>query len=87
MTSGLRELEGRGVDWIPSQTNFLLVEVPFDGREVYERMLHHGVIVRPMHGYGLPRHLRITIDTEENNERCLAALDEALSELESGRAQ
>lgn len=85
MITGLQELEGRGVDWTPSETNFLLVEVPFDGREVYERMLHHGVIVRPMHGYDLPQHLRITIDTEENNERCLAALGSALSELESGR--
>ncbi|MFB6372863.1 MAG: histidinol-phosphate transaminase [Bradymonadaceae bacterium] len=85
MITGLQELEGRGIDWVPSETNFLLVEVPFDGREVYERMLHHGVIVRPMHGYGLPQHLRITIDTEQNNERCLAALGSAISELESGR--
>ena len=83
MTTGLQELEERGVSWVPSQTNFLLVETPCDGREVYERMLHHGVIVRPMHGYGLPRHLRITIDTEENNERCLDALGAALTEVGS----
>ncbi len=81
LTEGLQELEGRGVSWIPSQTNFLLVETPHHGPEVYERMLHHGVIVRPMVGYGLPRHLRVTIDTEDNNERFLAAFGRALSEV------
>jgi histidinol-phosphate aminotransferase len=81
LVEGLQELEGRGVSWIPSQTNFLLVETPYHGPDVYERMLHRGVIVRPMVGYGLPKHLRVTIDTEENNERFLAAFDEALSEV------
>jgi histidinol-phosphate aminotransferase len=81
LEEGFAELEDLGVDWTPSQTNFLLIKTPHAGREVYERMLYHGVIVRPMAGYGLPNHLRITIGTEEQNARCLEALEAALEEM------
>jgi histidinol-phosphate aminotransferase len=84
LESGLAELRGRGVDWIPSQTNFLLCEMPFAGREVYEAMLYEGVITRPVEAYGLPNHLRISIGTEEQNKACLNALEAALTTLEEG---
>jgi histidinol-phosphate aminotransferase len=84
LEAGLDELEPLGVDWIPSQTNFLLVEVPVEGRDVYQAMMRRGVIVRPVDGYGLPHHLRITIGTEAENERCLDALESALRELIDG---
>jgi histidinol-phosphate aminotransferase len=84
LESGLADLQGRGVDWIPSQTNFLLCEMPFKGRDVYEAMLYEGVITRPVEAYGLPNHLRISIGTEEQNEACLNALEAALDKLEEG---
>ena len=40
-----------------------------DGRQLYDALLHKGVIVRPMNGYGLPHHLRITVGTGAENER------------------
>jgi histidinol-phosphate aminotransferase len=84
LEAGLAELKDRGVDWIPSQTNFLLCEMPFTGRTVYEAMLYEGVITRPVEAYGLPNHLRISIGTEQQNEACLDALEAALDELEEG---
>jgi len=83
LREGLDAMRDRGVDWIPSQTNFLLVETPHHGPDVYEEMLYEGVIVRPMVGYDLPNHLRITIGTEQQNARCLEALEAALDTLES----
>lgn len=85
LEAGLSELKGRGVDWIPSQTNFVLCEMPFNGGKVYEAMLYEGVITRPMAGYGLPNHLRISIGTEEQNAACLTALEAALDKLEEGQ--
>jgi histidinol-phosphate aminotransferase len=41
-------------------------------------LLRQGVIVRPIGGYGLPNHLRVTIGTERENLRFLEALDKAL---------
>ncbi len=37
-----------------------------------------GVVVRPMDGYGLPDHVRITVGTPEENERCVCALKTVL---------
>ncbi|EGY33505.1 LOW QUALITY PROTEIN: histidinol-phosphate aminotransferase [Aggregatibacter actinomycetemcomitans serotype e str. SC1083] len=37
-----------------------------------------GVIVRPLAGYGLPNHLRISIGLPEENQRFLTALSEIL---------
>ena len=62
----------------PSIGNFVLVDCKRPASPVYEAMLREGVIVRPVGGYGLPNHLRITIGTREQNERMAKALRRAL---------
>ncbi len=81
LEQGLESLSEYGVDWIPSQTNFLLVKMPIEGRKVYDAMLRKGVIVRPMGGYGLPRWLRISLAEEAKMKRCIRALREVLDSL------
>jgi len=34
--------------------------------------------VRPMDGYGLPGHVRITVGTPRENKRCMDALERVL---------
>ncbi len=65
------------IAFVPSQANFILAEVG-DGRAVFEKLLHLGVIVRPMHGYGFPRHVRISVGLPEENRRLIDALEKAL---------
>ncbi len=68
-----------GLAVFPSQTNFILVGVGArDGRQLYGALLQRGVIVRPMNGYGLPHHLRITVGTSEENGRLVRAIEEVL---------
>jgi len=74
-----RELARMGVHYVPSQANFVLVEVG-DGDVVTDALLRRGVIVRPMRGYGMPSKVRITFGTAEQNRRCLDALASALAE-------
>lgn len=74
LEDGLRKL---GLQWIPSQTNFLLVRTPGPGVDVYEKMLKDGVIVRPVGGYGLDEWVRITLGTPEQTRRCLDSLGRA----------
>lgn len=71
-------LRGLGLKTIPSVCNFVTVDVEKPGREVFQALLREGVIVRPLDGYGLPTHLRISVGTPEQNERCLAALRKVL---------
>jgi histidinol-phosphate aminotransferase len=67
-----RELRRLGLQTWPSDANFLLASAPGGS---YERLLREGVIVRPMAGFGLPNHVRITIGTAEENERLVKALE------------
>lgn len=68
------ELPRLGLKMHPSAGNFVLVDVGGSSQLVYEQLLRHGVIVRPVAGYGLPTALRITIGTAEQNEQLIAAL-------------
>jgi histidinol-phosphate aminotransferase len=80
-TRGLAQLEkgfrDLGLEYIPTRGNFIRVRVG-DAARVYDALLHDGIIVRPIAGYGMPEHLRVTVDLPENNERFLAALRRAL---------
>ncbi len=66
---------------LPSQTNYILVDVGTDAGVVYKRMLKMGIIVRSMASYGFPTHIRITIGLPEENKRCLDALKRVLEEI------
>jgi len=67
----------RGLEYVPSVANFILVKVG-DGDALFQGMLEKGVIVRAMRGYKLPDWVRISIGTQEENERCITVLDEVL---------
>ncbi|CAG1000429.1 partial Histidinol-phosphate aminotransferase, partial [Rhodocyclaceae bacterium] len=66
-----------GLEHIPSHGNFVTFAVA-DGAAVNRKLLQQGVIVRPIGGYGLPNHLRVTIGLERENARFLEALETAL---------
>lgn len=78
---GLREL---GLEYLPSQTNFILFETPYPSKDVFQALLKRGVIVRTADIFGLSRHIRVTIGKEEENERFLHSLREVLSRLQNG---
>jgi histidinol-phosphate aminotransferase len=72
-----RGFDRLGLEYIPSRGNFITVRVGA-AQEIYASMLAEGVIVRPIAGYGMPEHLRVTVGLPEQNERFLAALGRAL---------
>lgn len=74
IVAGLKRL---GLSHIPAHGNFVTFKVA-DAAGVNQRLLKQGVIVRPIAGYGLPDWLRVTIGTEPENARFLAALEAAL---------
>ncbi len=73
--AGLKRL---GLEHIPSHGNFVTFAVA-DGAAINIRLLKEGVIVRPLGGYDMPNHLRVTIGRETENQRFLAALEKALA--------
>lgn len=58
----------------PAVANFLYADCGSDSRPFFERLLQQGVIVRPLHGFGAPGAVRITVGTPEEHELLDAAL-------------
>ena len=76
LEEGCRRL---GLAFIASRGNFLTVRVGDRAPRVYEWLLRAGIIVRPVAGYGMPEHLRVTVGLPEHNTRLLAELERALA--------
>ncbi len=84
--NGMQQLQraftAMGLDYIPSAGNFICVDVEqtgTSGLQIYNKLLHEGVIVRPIANYGMPHHLRITIGLEHENEKFIQALAKILN--------
>ncbi len=71
-----RELDRMGLEYIPTQANFILVNVRQSGTALFQQLLRRGIIIRDMKAYGLDQFVRITIGTQEENRRCVRALQE-----------
>lgn len=80
-----RELDSLGLSYVPSHTNFILIETGCDAAVLSRRLLERGLIVRPATGYGLPTSIRVTLGLHEENLRFFSAFREVLSQL-SGQA-
>lgn len=67
------ELGKLGIETWPTDANFVLAKT---GSEMFDELLRLGIIVRPMGGFGLGDHARISIGLPEENERLIKALSE-----------
>ncbi|PHR29887.1 MAG: histidinol-phosphate transaminase [Desulfotalea sp.] len=78
LSAGASEL---GCKCYPTETNFFLIDVQGNADKLYKAMLYEGVIVRSMSAYGFANFIRITVGTNEENDRFLKSLKKCLSEL------
>ncbi|MBH8603377.1 histidinol-phosphate transaminase [Thermoactinomyces sp. CICC 10522] len=72
------KLEEWGLGYYPAHGNFLLIDTGFPAGEVFEALLRQGVIVRSGEALDFPTHIRVSIGTQEENERFLHSLAEFL---------
>ncbi|MCI1695172.1 histidinol-phosphate transaminase [Aneurinibacillus aneurinilyticus] len=68
-----------GLDCFPSQGNFVMIKLSCSGEEVFQALLHKGIIVRPGEALGLARTIRVSVGTAEENELFIQALREVMS--------
>ena len=78
VSAGLTKL---GIKFVPSFTNFLLVDFGFETEPLSNEMLKHGVIVRPMRWMGFPNCIRVSVGTHDENDKFLRVLTELRSSL------
>jgi histidinol-phosphate aminotransferase len=67
-------LSSRGYRVLPSQTNFVLVDLGRDAAPFEKHLFERGVIVRPMGGYGLGESVRISVGSRTENQRLVDSL-------------
>jgi len=59
---------------IPSETNFVCVDVRQDGEPVAEHLLTCGIQVRSCGIFTMPNHIRISVGTHRENARVIRVL-------------
>jgi len=69
------ELESRQVSFCPSEANFLCFFTQLDARKLALGLMEEGVLVCPLNAFGLSQGIRLTVGTEQENQRFLEALD------------
>ena len=52
----------------PAVANFVYADTGEDARPLFNALLREGVIVRPLHAFGAPTAIRVTVGTAEENE-------------------
>lgn len=78
-----KKFERLGLRYIPSVTNFVLVELGPRAPQVAQQLLRAGVIVREMTAWGLDHYLRVTIGTHEENRKFVYTLRRLLNHREN----
>ncbi|MDI6906311.1 MAG: histidinol-phosphate transaminase [Thermoanaerobacterales bacterium] len=73
-----RAFEHLDLPYVPTEANFILFDAGRNEREVFQRLLRRGVIIRG--GFGYPTMLRVTIGTQEENNAFISALEAVLEE-------
>jgi histidinol-phosphate aminotransferase len=73
-----RELDRMGLFYLPSQANFIFMDLGKDSKEVFQDLLGEGVIIRPGTIWGYPTFARVTVGGPKENQRFIKALKKVL---------
>ncbi len=76
-----KELSATGCTVYPSAANFLMFAPPAGSLQavpLFEKLLQHGIIIRPLKSYGLEHLLRVSIGTHDENRLFLKALRDCI---------
>jgi histidinol-phosphate aminotransferase len=73
------ELRRFGLNPVPSETNFLFIQIGPHAKAFADDLLHEGVIVRPLAWMGFPDAVRISVGNPAENNKLLSAVSHTLS--------
>ncbi len=73
-----QELEKMGLPYVPTEANFIFMDIKTDCKAVFIELLKRGVIIRTGDIFGYPSFIRVTIGAAEENARFIETLREVL---------
>ncbi|WNQ09272.1 histidinol-phosphate transaminase [Paenibacillus aurantius] len=68
-----------GLSYFPANGNFIMVDVGKPAADIFNALLRKGMIVRGGHALDFPTSLRVTVGSQEQNEKFIRDLEEVLS--------
>jgi histidinol-phosphate aminotransferase len=71
-----RELKEIDLFYLPTEANFIFIDLKEDSEVIFEKLLRKGVIIRPGETWGCPNFIRVTIGTAYENKKFIQALGE-----------
>ncbi|MCX7794384.1 MAG: histidinol-phosphate transaminase [Thermodesulfovibrionales bacterium] len=71
-----KELKRLGIDFLPTEANFIYMKFPFEVQRLFNEMLKRGIIIRPVG----KNEIRVTIGTRKENVRFIKALEGIIKE-------
>lgn len=70
-----KELKEMNIDFVPTQANFIYINLKLDSKIIYNKLLLKGIIVRPVG----PREIRVTIGLPDENRKFIEAFKSVLN--------
>jgi len=74
-----KKLKELGLFYLPTEANFIFIDLKEDSRVVFEKLLKKGIIIRPGKTWGCPNFIRVTIGTSYENQKFILALKEVIN--------
>lgn len=75
------KLEELNLFYVPTQANFIFLQIGVDSKTFFQEMLKEGIIIRTGDIFGLPDFIRVTIGTAEQNQRFIEGTVKVLKRL------
>ena len=74
-----KELKKLGLFYLPTEANFIFIDLKENAEVIFEKLLRKGIIIRPGKTWGCPNFIRVTIGTTYENQRFVKTMKEALN--------
>ncbi len=74
------EFEKLGLYYVPTDANFIFVDVAKNCQEVFKALLQLGIIIRTGDIFDYPNYIRVTVGTALENERFIQGLRQVLAD-------
>lgn len=67
-------LRGMNIDFIHTNTNFIMIKVKQASIDVYKKLLEHNIVIQPMEIYNLSGYIRVSIGNEDDTNKFISTL-------------
>ena len=73
-----KELKKLDLFYLPTEANFIFIDLKINVNVIFKKLLKKGVIIRPGKTWGCPNFIRVTIGTFNENRKFIQALKEII---------